>query len=44
MKIKAGKYERIPARYSEELSRVVDWMLNQAYMERPNVEDIMNMP
>lgn len=27
MKIKAGKFERIPTRYSEELMRVVTWML-----------------
>ena len=29
MKIKNGKFERIPNRYSEELHRVVSWMLCQ---------------
>lgn len=28
MKIKEGKFERIPSRYSEELQRVICWMLN----------------
>jgi hypothetical protein len=27
MKIKEGKFERIPPRYSEELHRVITWML-----------------
>ena len=44
MKIKAGKYERIPSRYSEELSRVINWMLLQNSQDRPTVEDLMNMP
>lgn len=28
MKIKAGKFDRIPDRYSEDLWRVIEWMLN----------------
>jgi hypothetical protein len=44
MKIKAGKFERIPSRYSEELQRVVCWMLNQDYHVRPSVDDLMNLP
>ena len=44
MKIKAGKFERIPSRYSEELQRVVTWMLCQNPNERPNVDDLMNLP
>ena len=44
MKIKAGKFERIPSRYSEELQRVVSWMLCQNPNERPNVDDLMNLP
>jgi hypothetical protein len=27
LKIKEGKFERIPPRYSEELHRVICWML-----------------
>jgi len=44
MKIKAGKFERIPNRYSEELHRVVSWMLTQSTNERPSVDDLMNLP
>lgn len=44
MKIKDGKFERIPSRYSEELQRVVSWMLCQNYHNRPSVEDLMNLP
>jgi len=44
MKIKAGKFERIPLKYSEELHRVISWMLCQNHQERPSVEDLMNIP
>jgi hypothetical protein len=44
MKIKAGKFERIPSRYSDELQRVVAWMLNQVQTDRPTVDDLMNIP
>jgi NIMA (never in mitosis gene a)-related kinase len=44
VKIKTGKFERIPARYSEELYRVVSWMLCQNSIERPTVDDLMNLP
>lgn len=44
MKIKAGKYERIPQRYSEELMRVISWMLAQNWEDRPTVDDLMNLP
>jgi hypothetical protein len=27
LKIRDGKYERIPSKYSEELMRVIRWML-----------------
>lgn len=44
VKIKAGKFERLPPRYSEELQRVVEWMLCQNFEERPTVDDLMNLP
>eukprot|EP00347_Sterkiella_histriomuscorum_P017394 403349549 len=44
VKIKTGKFERIPNRYSDELQRVVSWMLQQNHHERPNVDDLMNLP
>lgn len=44
MKIKEGKFERIPLKYSEELSRVINWMLSQNTSDRPSVDDLMNIP
>lgn len=43
-KIKSGKFERIPNRYSEELQRVISWMLNVEPTKRPNLEDLINLP
>ena len=44
IKIKAGKYERIPNRYSDELQRVIQWMLSQNPSDRPSVDDLLNIP
>jgi serine/threonine protein kinase len=44
MKIKAGKFTRIPKNYSEELQRVISWMLSVEQLDRPYVEDILNVP
>ena len=43
-KIKTGKFERIPIRYSEELQRVISWMLNVEPNKRPTLEDLINLP
>eukprot|EP01022_Parablepharisma_sp_SALTPOND_P008079 TRINITY_DN135175_c0_g1_i1.p1 TRINITY_DN135175_c0_g1~~TRINITY_DN135175_c0_g1_i1.p1 ORF type:complete len:442 (+),score=56.24 TRINITY_DN135175_c0_g1_i1:93-1328(+) len=43
-KIKAGKFERLPPKYSEELNRVVAWMLRVSPEERPTVDDLLNIP
>lgn len=43
-KINLGHVERIPLRYSEELQRVVSWMLAIDYTRRPNVNEILNLP
>ena len=43
-KIHAGQTDRIPLRYSEELQRVVSWMLAVDYNIRPNVSEILNLP
>ena len=43
-KIQAGRVERIPQRYSEELMRVIRWMLNVNQEKRPSVEDLLNLP
>jgi NIMA (never in mitosis gene a)-related kinase len=44
LKIKDGKFKRIPDRYSDEMMRVVNWMLKLDSKERPNVEDLLNLP
>ena len=44
LKIKDGTYKRIPSRYSEELMRVIKWMLSTEPVDRPDVEDLLNLP
>ena len=44
MKIKEGKFERIPPRYSEELHRVISWMLCLDQSRRACVDDLINLP
>jgi hypothetical protein len=44
LKIKSGKIERIPTRYSEELNRIINWMLSVDQERRPSVEDLLNLP
>jgi NIMA (never in mitosis gene a)-related kinase 2 len=44
LKIKEGSFKRIPSRYTEELMRVIKWMLQVEPEERPNVEDLLNLP
>lgn len=41
MKIKAGKIERIPSQYSDELFQVIQAMMSQEQASRPTVEDLM---
>lgn len=43
-KIKNGKFDRLPSKYSEELQRVVAWMLRVNPEERPTVDDLLNVP
>jgi len=44
LKIKNGKFDRIPSRYSDELQRVIQWILTRSLQERPSVDDILNIP
>lgn len=44
LKIKAGKVERIPEKYSDELSRVIRWMMTVNQANRPMIEDLLNLP
>lgn len=43
-KIHLGQTDRIPLRYSEELQRVISWMLAIDSNLRPSVNDILNLP
>jgi serine/threonine protein kinase len=43
MKIKSGKLERVPSKYSDELWRVIQWTLSIDQVKRPNVEDLLNV-
>jgi NIMA (never in mitosis gene a)-related kinase len=44
VKVRSGKVEKLPTRYSEELQRVVNWMLSLDPNLRPSVEDLLNLP
>jgi NIMA (never in mitosis gene a)-related kinase len=43
-KIKSGKVERINKIYSEELWRVITWMLNVKFEFRPSSDELLNIP
>ncbi len=44
MKIKNGRFDRLPLRYSEELQRVLSHMIRTNPEERPRAEDLLNIP
>ena len=44
MKIKEGRVERLPSRYSEELNRAVSAMLAVDYKRRPSTSDLITLP
>jgi len=44
VKINAGKFNRIPARYSEDLYRAIRWMLQVDSTKRPAVEELEKIP
>lgn len=44
LKIKQGQFPRLNERYSDELMRTVRWMLKTEPKDRPNVEDLLNLP
>lgn len=44
MKIKAGKYDRIPAKYSEELWEAVQWMVTLCQDQRASIDELMALP
>ena len=44
LKIKAGKVQRIPVKYSDELNRVIMWMMTVNQDSRPSVENLASLP
>lgn len=44
MKICSGRFDRLPAQYTDELQRVVAWMLCVDLNQRPTVDDLLNLP
>lgn len=44
MKIKAGRYPKLPDRYSDDLSRSIKSMLQTEVAKRPTVDDLLQLP
>ena len=44
VKINAGKFDRIPSCYSDDLHRAIRWMLQMDATKRPTVEDLERLP
>lgn len=44
IKIKDGRFDRIPERYSDELQRVISWMLTLDQAKRACIDDLINLP
>ncbi len=43
-KIKSGKTEKIANTYSDEMQRVINWMLTVEMNKRPSIENLINLP
>jgi len=44
LKIKKAKVPKISRRYSKELQRVLKYTLQKIPYERPNIEEMLNIP
>jgi len=44
MKIRAGRFDRLPLRYSEELQKLIEIMLNANPERRPSAENLLKFP
>ena len=44
LKIKTGKFDRIPEDYSEDLQRVIEWMLIQNQEKRASIDQLIKLP
>ena len=44
LKIKSGKIEKLPEKYSENLCKLIFWMMNVEPDKRPTIKDIILLP
>ena len=44
LKIKSGKVDKLPEKYSENLCKVIFWMMNVDQNKRPSIKDIILVP
>ena len=44
LKIKTGKFDRIPEAYSDELQWVIQWMLIQDMEKRASIDQLIKLP
>ena len=44
LKIKSGKVEKIPEIYSQNLEKIIHWMMNIEQDNRPSIRDIISFP
>jgi len=44
LKIKSGKVEKIPEIYSQNLEKIIHWMMNVEQDKRPSIRDIISIP
>ena len=44
LKIKSGKINKINIRYSDDLWKVIKWMINVNPFDRPSSDDLLNIP
>ena len=44
LKIKSGKVDKIPEIYSQNLEKIILWMINIDQNNRPNIRDIISFP
>ena len=44
LKIKSGKVDKLPDKYSDNLCKVIFWMMNVEQEKRPSIKDIIMIP
>ena len=44
LKIKSGKVDKLPEKYSESLCKIIFWMMNVEQDKRPSIKDIIIIP